>query len=40
VDYPQIFRALRLKGYQSTVTMELKPEEMPPTRQEILRHLA
>lgn len=39
VDYPQIFRALRLKGYQSTVTMELKPEEMPATRQEILRHL-
>ena len=39
VDYPQIFRALRLKGYQATVTMELKPEEMPSTRQEILRHL-
>jgi len=39
VDYPQIFRALRLKGYRSTATMELKPEEMPPTRQEILRHL-
>ncbi|MEN6473519.1 MAG: sugar phosphate isomerase/epimerase family protein [Syntrophaceae bacterium] len=39
VDYPQIFRALRLKGYQSTATMELKPEEMPLTRLEILRHL-
>lgn len=39
VDYPQIFRALRQKGYASTLTMELKPEEMDATRQEILRHL-
>jgi sugar phosphate isomerase/epimerase len=39
VDYPRIFTELRSKDFQGTVTMEIKPEDMPMTRQEILRYL-
>ena len=40
VDYPRIFSMLREKGYRHTVTMELKPEEMPPTKILIEQYLS
>jgi sugar phosphate isomerase/epimerase len=39
VDYPRIFSLLKEKGYATTVTMELKPFEMPETKDEILKYL-
>ncbi len=40
VDYPRIFSMLSEKGYRHTVTMELKPPEMPPTKKLIEQYLA
>jgi len=40
VNYPRIFALLQEKGYSSTVTMELKPEEMAETKVEILKYLS
>ncbi len=39
VDYPKIFNILNEKGYHSTITMEVKPEEMQRTQKEIERYL-
>jgi len=39
VDYARIFTLLREKGYDSTLTMELKPFEMAATRDLIRRYL-
>jgi sugar phosphate isomerase/epimerase len=39
VDYPRIFSILKEKGYRHTVTMELKPAEMPPTKRLIEEYL-
>jgi len=35
VDYPRILSILNDKGYQSTITMEVKPEDMPRTQKEV-----
>ena len=40
VDYPRIFSMLNEKGYRHTVTMELKPAEMPPTKTLIEQYLS
>ncbi len=40
VDYPRIFSMLKEKGYRHTVTMELKPEEMPRTKRLIEEYLS
>lgn len=40
VDYPRIFSMLEEKGYRHTVTMELKPAEMPPTKALIEQYLS
>jgi sugar phosphate isomerase/epimerase len=40
VDYPRIFSMLKEKGYRHTVTMELKPAEMPPTKRLIEEYLS
>jgi sugar phosphate isomerase/epimerase len=40
VDYPRIFSMLKEKGYRNTITMELKPAEMPPTKLLIDKHLS
>lgn len=40
VDYPRIFSLLNEKGYRHTVTMELKPSEMPQTKQLIDQYLS
>ena len=40
VDYPRILAMLKEKGYRHTVTMEVKPEDMPRTREEIVRYLS
>ena len=37
VDYQAILSRLRQRGYDSTVTMEVNPKDMPSTRMEILR---
>jgi len=39
VDYPKILTSLKNKGYDSTITMELKPEDMPKTKTLIERHI-
>ncbi len=39
VDYPQILTILKEKGYDSTITMEVKPEEMPRTQKEIEKYI-
>ena len=39
VDYPKIFTMLKEKGYGHTITMELKPEEMPGTKRVIEAYL-
>jgi sugar phosphate isomerase/epimerase len=39
VDYPRIFSMLREKGYDSTLTMEIKPVDMPGTKAEIEKYL-
>lgn len=38
VDYPKIFSILTQKGYKSTMTMEVKPEQMPKTKKIIDQH--
>jgi sugar phosphate isomerase/epimerase len=35
VDYPKILSILGEKGYPSTITMEVKPEDMPLTQKEV-----
>ncbi len=40
VDYPGIFSMLKEKGYRHTVTMELKPAQMPPTKLLIEQYLS
>jgi sugar phosphate isomerase/epimerase len=40
VDYPRILSMLNEKGYRHTVTMELKPGEMPPTKERIEQYLS
>jgi sugar phosphate isomerase/epimerase len=40
VDYPRILTMLNEKGYRHTVTMEVKPEDMPRTQEEIVRYLS
>ena len=40
VDYPKILSMLSEKGYRHTVTMELKPEEMPGTKRKIEQYLS
>jgi sugar phosphate isomerase/epimerase len=37
VDYPAIITSLVRKGYDSTITMEVKPRDMPRTRQALQR---
>jgi sugar phosphate isomerase/epimerase len=39
VDFPSIFAELRRRGYASTVTMEVKPADMPATAGLIREHL-
>lgn len=39
IDYPGIFSLLKEKSYDATVTMEVKPVDMPHTRKEIERYL-
>lgn len=31
IDYPEIFRQLKDKGYHSTITMEVSPADMEKT---------
>lgn len=38
IDYPNILSLLKNRGYESTITMELKPEEMKQTEAEIRRY--
>jgi sugar phosphate isomerase/epimerase len=38
IDYPAIFTMLKEKGYDSTITMELKPEELEQTKLEIIKY--
>jgi len=35
VDYPGILSTLKEKGYQSTITLEVKPEDMPRSLNEV-----
>lgn len=39
VDYPRILTLLKERGYQSTMTMEVKPADMPRTKLQIERFL-
>ncbi len=39
VDYPKIFSLLKEKGYDSTITMEVKLPDMPKTRSAIERYI-
>ncbi len=39
VDYPAILTRLREKGYASTITMEVIPDDMPRTRAEVERYI-
>jgi len=39
VDFPKIFSMLRARGYRSTMTMEVKPSDMPKTKEKIERYL-
>jgi sugar phosphate isomerase/epimerase len=38
IGYPAIFTELKEKGYSSTITMELKPEELKQTEAEIRKY--
>jgi sugar phosphate isomerase/epimerase len=38
IDYPAIFTELKLRGYDSTITMELKPEELNQSLTEIEKY--
>ncbi len=35
IDYPAILTILKEKGYSSTITMEVRPDDMPRTKQKI-----
>ncbi len=39
VDYPKIFTILNNKGYDSTITMEVKPAAMAKTRMAIVQYI-
>ncbi|MEA3221711.1 MAG: sugar phosphate isomerase/epimerase family protein [Thermodesulfobacteriota bacterium] len=39
VNYPDIFTLLKEKGYNSTITMEVSPVDMPRTKAEIERYI-
>jgi len=39
VDFPRIFALLKGKTYRSTITMEVKPGDMPAARQRILQFM-
>jgi sugar phosphate isomerase/epimerase len=39
VDYPGIFTLLKEKAYTSTITMEVKPQAMIRTKEEILKYM-
>ena len=39
VDYPEILGRLKEKGYQSTITMEVLPKDMPRTKAELERYI-
>jgi len=39
VDYPQILTILKEKGYDSTITMEVKPEDMSRTCKEVKAYI-
>ncbi len=39
VDYPAIFTALKKRGYDSTISMEVKVKDMPRTRKEVERYM-
>lgn len=39
VDYPAILTALKERGYDSTISMEVKVEDMPSTRKEVERYI-
>jgi sugar phosphate isomerase/epimerase len=39
VDYPKIFSILVKKGYQSTITMEVKPHQMAKVKKIIEKHI-
>ncbi len=39
VDYPKILSILNEKGYTSTITMEVKPFDMPKTKAEVERYI-
>jgi sugar phosphate isomerase/epimerase len=39
IDYPRILSELKKKGYDSTITMELKPSELSGTREFLARYL-
>lgn len=38
VDYPGIFSLLQEKGYDSTITMEVQPDDMARTKEKIMRY--
>jgi len=40
VDYPRIFAMLSERGYRNTITLELKPADMPRTKQLIEQYLS
>jgi sugar phosphate isomerase/epimerase len=39
VDYPGILTILREKGYDSTITLEVKPNDMPRTQMAVRRYI-
>ncbi|MBW1813264.1 MAG: sugar phosphate isomerase/epimerase [Deltaproteobacteria bacterium] len=39
VDYPKIFTMLKDNGYDSTITMEVNPDDMPDTKKRIERYI-
>ncbi len=39
VDYPKIFSLLNERGYDDTITMEVKPVDMPYTKAEVEKYL-
>lgn len=39
IDYPGILSELKKRGYSSTVTMEVKPFQMPGTKEVLVRYL-
>ncbi len=40
VDFPNIFSILKKKGYQSTMTMEVKPDKMKETQTMIEQYIS